>query len=693
VRSAWPLFLLVAACGDDGAPPIDAGADASDAEVDASGPRRLAWEVLVTLDGEPAEGATITQGGALVSSSTDARGHATFTLDPTIDGPPWVMASHPDARIVGREIPWSAEGPIEIPLVRFSRSDNPDYDFQHPGTPDLRHNTGYCGHCHLTIDDDWFASPHRGSASNAVVQDVYAGVATALPTEEDCVAASGRWLEGMVPGTDMRAPRCYLGDGTLPDLNPECALETSSCDGVATRTGGCADCHAPGIDGELGGRDLLEARGISYDFGVHCDVCHKVESVDLAAAPGVAGRLRILRPSEPSLSPALGRFAPLTFAPYPDVMNPRMGSVAREVFHRADLCAGCHELAQEALVPGTAIDRDRWPDGRLPVQSTFSEWSDGPLAGAAPCQSCHMPPDAEVLNSADLTQELFAIGPAGGWVRPPGAVRRHIWAGPRQRAFGLFDLAASVRLETRLEGGEVVARVTVQNAGAGHAIPTGEPLRSMLLFVDARCGDERLVATGGDVIPDFGGAYATREGGEDWTVWPEASAGMVLRVIERGEPRDYDGFGPFGDRFAPEEKGMPVERWIGERTIVSVAPDGTVTLDAPLPSGDAVHLGDAAEAPVDGAGARALAGAPGFGFARVLVDAAGERMVPHHRAVDVASDNRLMPRASFTTEHRFAATCTEPEVGAVVVHRAYPFGLARERRWTLNDSIMASAWR
>jgi hypothetical protein len=650
--------------------------------------------VLVTLDGTPVEGAIVTQGGATRSAITDASGMAAFTLELEIEGPAWVMASHPDARIVGREIPWTSESPIAIPLVRFSREDNEAYEFQHPGTPDLRDNTGYCAHCHNTINDDWFASPHRTSASNTVVQDVYAGVASAFATEAECEAASGRWLEGIVPGTDMRNERCYLGAGTLPDLNPECDLETSTCDGVATRTGACADCHAPGIDGELGGRDLLEARGVPFEFGVHCDVCHKVEAIDLAAPPGVGGRLGVLRPNEPSLSPALGRWAPITFAPYPDVMNPRMGSVAREHFHRAEICAGCHELEQEALVPETSIDRARWPDGRLPIQTTFSEWSAGPLAGTAPCQSCHMPPDAGVLNAADLTLELTGIGPAGGWIRPPGAVRRHVWAGPRQRAFGLFDLAATVRIEKRIEGGEVIASVTVQNAAAGHAIPTGEPLRSMLVYVEARCDGAPLVPTGGDVIPDFGGAYATRLAGDDWTRWPEAEAGMRLRVIERpGDYHDYPAFGAFADRFDAEEKGMPIERLAGERTIVAVDPDGTVTLDAPLPAGDLVYLADAAAPPSEGGDARALAGAPGFGFARVLADASGARMVPHHRAVDVASDNRLMPRASYTTEHRFAATCADPVVGAIVVHRAYPFALAAERAWTLRDSIMGSAWR
>ena len=52
-------------------------------------------------------------------------------------------------------------------------------------------------------------------------------------------------------------------------------VATQPCDTVATEFGGCADCHAPAINGRLGGRDLLEATDFSYDYGVHCDFCHE----------------------------------------------------------------------------------------------------------------------------------------------------------------------------------------------------------------------------------------------------------------------------------------------------------------------------------------------------------------------------------------------------------------------------------
>ena len=114
--------------------------------------------------------------------------------------------------------------------------------------------------------------------------------------------------------------------------------------------------------------------------------------------------------------------------------------------------------------------------------------------------------------------------------------------------------------------------LTTTNATACHAIPTGEPLRSLVLTVSATCGDVDLTAVGGDAVPSFGGAVAAKEKGEDWTRWENAESGYMVRVIQRpGEHYDYEGFGPFGDgTFSAAQKGMPVEKVVGEvRTIHS----------------------------------------------------------------------------------------------------------------------------
>ncbi|MCB9683253.1 MAG: hypothetical protein H6733_17440, partial [Alphaproteobacteria bacterium] len=485
--------------------------------------------------------------------------------------------------------------------------------------------------------------------------------------------------------------RCRVGAGTLPDLNPGCG-DGALCD-APQATGACADCHAPGIDGVLGGRDLLDATGIAHDHGVHCDVCHKVAAVDLDAPAGVGGRLVVVRPSEPSTVTTLD-WDPLTFGPVADVVNPRMGSVYAPVFHEATLCAGCHELRQAALVPGTDVDRARWPDGTLPIQSTWSEWSAGPLAGVAPCQSCHMPPDAEAGNTADIDLVPSPrVGRIAGWWRPAGTSRHHSWDGPRSADGALLKLAATLEVATARDADTLSVDVTVRHTGAGHALPTGEPFRAVILAVSATCDGTPLVATGGDAIPFAGGAWARQEAGGDWSRWPGARVGQVVRVVRHDGWRDDPSPGPFGDgTFTGAAAGNRHLQVVGQATITAVDGDGRVTFDAALPEGDEAFLGDAG-ALVPGQAGRAVAGAPGHAFARVLADADGALQVPHHRAVDVVSDNRLVPGTAVHTTHTFAATCADPVVTAQLVWRGLPVTLVAERGWTSPDRPIAEVVR
>lgn len=664
------MLLWLLACAGP-APVVDSTAPGDDSlpvEED-SAPTRRDVRVRVTLDGVPTAGVTVMQGGEPERYTTDAAGEVVVSVDLTGDADIALLAAHPEARTVA-ELVYDRDE-VELPLERFDPSDNEAYVFADPGEGEpLGASSSECLHCHLTAHAAWWASPHRTSASNPAVQDVYQGTAVALDAAA-CATVGGTWGAAVEPGTLEGVERCFVDVGV-------------------SATGGhgaCADCHAPGIDGALGGRDLLDAVGTAYDDGVHCDVCHRVESVDLAAEPGVAGRLRLVRPSEPSTNPAFGAWTPLTFGPWDDVPNPRMGGVARALYHQADHCAGCHEHEQPVWLG--AADPARWPDGRLPVQSTYTEWLDSPQAPDTPCQACHMPPDPTVASGADLYADhndgKGSVGIATGWERPPGSVRQHAFWGPRQPEGGMLGLAATVDVATAVEGEELVASVTVTNVGPGHALPTGEPMRALLLVVSATCDGAPVPAVGGDVLPAFAGAVEERLAGEDWTRWPAAEVGDVLRVTRwTGAWVDYAGFGPFGDgTFDAAAKGLPGEAMVGEATVVAVDGAGGVTLDRPLPTGDRVRLGRG----------QALAGAPGWAFARVLVDADGREMVPHFLAVDVTRDNRLLPGAAWTSVHRFAPDCADPEVRATLLHRDRPWALAAQRGWTVTDQGMAEVRR
>lgn len=685
-RAALRVGVFVAA--------LTLGCSEPDAKTQASSAEKSELVVQVRLDGLPATDAVVLFGGDAKRYGTNAEGVPRVPFEPKdaggIGSDAVVMAAHIQARTRAVELAKTDGKSALIELTRLDPEDNPDYAFRDPGEPKRRDTTEQCGHCHPTINTDWFASPHRTSAKNPVVVDLYAGTSSAYATQAECEARGGAWQASPTPGTGQLAERCQLGDGVLSTLNP--CSSPGAC--PPKQLGACADCHAPGIDGVLGGRNLLDARGFAYDYGAHCDVCHRVESIAPKEPAGVAGRLRLLRPSEASPSPGLGDFMPVTFGPWLDVPIPLMGGVERAHFHDGQLCAGCHQLEQPALVPGVALDSVRWPSGSIPVHSTVEEWQRGPLA-ASPCPSCHMPPDPGVGNGADLYNEFEGPeGVAAGWKRPPGSVRRHSFLGPRTPESGFSRLAAAVFIEKSVSAGELSAKVTVKNVGCGHALPTGEPLRSLVLLVSARCGDKPLDATGGDAVPDFGGYRERKEAGQDWTLWSAPKVGERVRVIRRtGAFRDYQGFGPFGDgRFTKAQKGLAEEVVAGSRTIEAVQ-GGKVSFDGPLPSGDVAYRVDAPASVVDGGPALTWAGAAGFAFARVLVGADGRRMVPHFLAVDVASDNRILPQHEVTTTHRFANSCPDPEVTAVLVHRAYPFDLARARGFSLVDGVIAEAVR
>jgi hypothetical protein len=636
--------------------------------------------VVVTLDGEPTEGITISQGGRVDRWLTDKDGVVVVSLDTEIPGDMAIIASHPDARIEAAMV-WEGLTETTIDLDRFDPNDNEAYLFQNPGEPGHSPTSAQCGHCHVTIAEDFFASSHPWSASNPVLQDLFAGTSAARQNQADCEAAGGQWRMGLIPGTQEPGERCYIGDGVLPTLN-DCGTN-DTCDDKATKFGGCADCHAPGIDGKLGGRDLLEAKGFAYERGIHCDVCHHVEGIDDDGAPGNGGRLKIVRPSDPAETPSFGDWRPLLFGPHDDIPNPFMGIVQRMVYRESRFCFGCHELEREVIVPGETIDSARWPDGKLPLLSTFSEWQESGMT--ATCQSCHMPSDPDVDNTADLQLFPTTVGVAGGWPREKPAVRRHIWLGPRTEGRPLAAMSATVELESEVGDGELTVTATTSNGGAAHAIPTGEPLRSLVLQVEARCDDEPLIASGGTVIPDFGGYAARKAANEDWTIWPAAKVGQTLRIVKvTSDFHDYPGIGPFGDgTFDAPAKGMPVEELVGSLVVTKVE-DGLVSLDGELPEGDVAYL-------VDSAGKvswQGLAGAPGFAFARVLVGPQGERMVPHYQAIDVASDNRLMPGKSYATTHRFQSACDAPQVTARLLYRGYPLQLALERGWEMPDDLL-----
>ncbi|MEC7986611.1 MAG: carboxypeptidase-like regulatory domain-containing protein, partial [Myxococcota bacterium] len=418
-----------------------------------------AFEVTGTViddNGSPVSEAMVLVGGRDETMVlTDEQGYFSLWYTDIGLGEPAIVASKAGYRAQGFEF-FKPDTPITIKMREVKAPDNPEYTFEDPGDGfnEMEQN---CSHCHTDFVADFLDSKHAGAASNPLLHDLYAGITRIYNNESDCVEAGGRWAMGLEPGTEDNAiEKCYLGGGVLPDLNPECGQEDApACDDpdigeeqAPTAFGACADCHASGINGELGDRNLHDAVGLAYELGVHCDTCHKVKDVDLSQPPGYGKRLVVHRPGEPGRNTF--EWDPVYYGPLADVPNVAMGGSPQLKFNESVFCAGCHEQKQEALLPDETLDAEKWPEG-LPIHSTYTEWKEGPYnQDATQCQWCHMPADTEKNNSVDISTP-YNQSITFGFPREPEDIRQHIFRGPLHGEPRLIDTALHLSLDVKQE--------------------------------------------------------------------------------------------------------------------------------------------------------------------------------------------------------------------------------------------------
>jgi len=196
---------------------------------------------------------------------------------------------------------------------------------------------------------------------------------------------------------------------------------------------GCDDCHAP-LAKRLPAGDLAIAEGVT------CEVCHNIKAVSARSA-GAGFELHLDRV----------KYGPLCDAK--DHYFHRMG--CSPLHGQGELCAGCH-LYYRALPGG----------GELPVYTEYEEWHEGPYQ-ARECQSCHMPgARVEVADGAGVRD----------------GVGHHGWLGEqkdlRQRALAASAVVTAVGDRLRIDA-------RVENVGAGHAVPSGQPERRIVVRATA----------------------------------------------------------------------------------------------------------------------------------------------------------------------------------------------------------------
>lgn len=154
---------------------------------------------------------------------------------------------------------------------------------------------------------------------------------------------------------------------------------------------------------------------------------------------------------------------PAPDAPHPVAVSAELSS--------SDLCATCHQLS--------------WPGGDRPFYDTWGEWKASAYAKAGVgCADCHMAPVAGVaLGGSD------------------GSLPSHTMDADPRRALSVLVKVGAATIQ---RGQPVLVEVTLQNTGAGHSFPTGNP------FKQARVDLVLVDAAGKDLAPAFSTTLARK---------------------------------------------------------------------------------------------------------------------------------------------------------------------------------------
>ncbi len=370
----------------------------------------------------------------------------------------------------------SQVGPLTITLKHHHRTDNFDYDWEEAAN---------CGECH-TAYAEWQQDAHALSAVNPLFLTMYQG--TDIQGNKSPI---NKLRDGFPDLPDLNQP--YYGPGFKTDF-PD-------------KDGNCATCHAPqasklppnkncgwsGCHSELTTSRSEEIppsvnptglTGTAAE-GISCDFCHKIGNVRVdketglpdPEMPGILS-LRLYRPEADQQ---------FFFGTVDDVT--RDNDSYLPFMSESRFCAGCH-FGQF---------------GQTTIYNSYGEWLDSPYSDpetGQTCQDCHMP---------SLDVERFVFAEKGGLARSSGHVHTHHMPGADDEAY--LQNAVSMTTTVTIDQDELLVGVSVINDKTGHHVPTGVPLRQIMLVVEVRdMSDELLTLTSGDVLPDWAGDYRGQPG-------------------------------------------------------------------------------------------------------------------------------------------------------------------------------------
>jgi hypothetical protein len=204
----------------------------------------------------------------------------------------------------------------------------------------------------------------------------------------------------------------------------------------------CLRCHAPAL---LQAQDYTWEKKVSWE-GVTCDFCHSVRSIR----------------SDPKM-PFVLDVGRVKSGPLRDARPTVHAARYTDAFASSMLCKPCHQFTNEH---------------GLEVLSTYDEWQSSPYPGrSVTCQNCHMrnisgkvvdPKVARVASSVVNLHEM-----------------------PGGHSMIELNRALQAQITAQRHGNAVDVNVQVTNRGAGHKLPTGSPLRSIVMVVHVDGGTGR----------------------------------------------------------------------------------------------------------------------------------------------------------------------------------------------------------
>ncbi len=492
----------------------------------------------------PVAGATVRV--QLTENKTITAADGSFTLSHLAAGVPVSITAWAEGYYIGGTSATPGLEPVIITLKPYYTTDNLDYEwFSFQGVE----GSASCAPCH-TAYPEWRADAHSQSAVNPRFLTMYEG--TDVHGNQSPLT---RYTDGVPQPPDPTQP--YYGPGyriDYPDRAGNCAAchtpLASSLD--PGNTCGWSGCHtewtAWASEEVPDGVYPTDLTGNAAD-GVGCDFCHKIGDVILnpdtglpwPARPGISS-MRLYRPDEGQQ---------LFFGTFDDVTRRVTYLPLQE---ESAFCAPCHY----GVFGGVAGQYD--VAGGVVIYNSYGEWLESPYSDpetGQTCQDCHMP---------TVDYDYFVYPAMGGLHRDPDRIHNHYMAGASDEE--LLQNSVTMTTTARLKEQEVLVEVSITNDKTGHHVPTGVPLRHLILAVRATDADgNRLPLRDGPVLPDWTGDYAGQPGKyyakivkDEWT--GESPTGAYWRDISLVEDTRLAAFATDVSRYtfvAPAEGSVTVE--------------------------------------------------------------------------------------------------------------------------------------